>query len=91
MLEFIISKHAKERMEQRNIISPNSRMFVDVNKRLKTRLKKLCPKEKYNPNCVYFITKNGDCYVCIPEDIAKYTVITAFNMDKSWLELNKEL
>lgn len=83
MATYLITNHAKIRMEERNIPSPENLRLTPAGRATRKRIREACKKNgvknQYGSNYVYFINKNN-VFVCVATDVAKYTVITAFNL-----------
>jgi hypothetical protein len=88
MLIFTISKHAEVRMKERNIPSPIGLKLIAAGKKKRKAIRVACEKNglknEWGSNYVYFVNGNY-VFVCIIEDIAKYKVVTAFELIKQKL------
>lgn len=82
---FIISKHAELRMKERNIPSPLGLKLIPAGKKTRKAIRDACEKNglknEWGSNYVYFVNGNY-VFVCIIQDIAKYKVVTAFELTK---------
>jgi hypothetical protein len=87
-MEFVLNKHAEERIWQRQLPSPVNESLVIAKNKIKKQIRATCKKKGYQKDDVYWRTnrvrENGQyaVYVCKQIDIAKYIVITAFWLDK---------
>jgi len=83
MPTYLITNHAKKRMIERNIPSPENLRLKPAGKATRKRIREACKKNgvknEYGSNYVYFIN-NNNVFVCIALDVAIYTVVTAFNL-----------
>lgn len=87
-MEFILSKHAIQRIWQRQLPSPINESLVICKNKIKKKIRATCTQNGWKKDDVYWRTnsvrENGQyaIYVCKQIDIAKYIVITAFWLDK---------
>mgnify|MGYP003502215288 CR=1 FL=1 len=81
---FKITKHAKERMLERNIKPPTSSMVLKcAGKKLKKRIRERCVRKGVESGKIYWVKNDGTVYVCAQEDVGVYCVITAFNLNEN--------
>lgn len=81
MATFLISNHAKIRIQERNIPSPENLNLIPAGRGMRKRIREACKmngvKNQYGSRYVYFVNKDY-VFVCEASDVATYTIITAF-------------
>lgn len=84
---FVLSNHAKQRMIEREVLSPTNQRLFPAGNKIKKRIKEACKKEKLKPSHIYFVrhTKNEEThkrechvYVCVTLTTNTYLIITCF-------------
>lgn len=81
--KFTITSHAAKRLEERSIQDPHTRHLKAANKKTRRVIREACAahgvKNNWGSKYVYF-TSGKSVYVCVQEDVSRYTLITAFNI-----------
>jgi hypothetical protein len=84
-MDFLLTDHAKQRMEERGIPHPSQLILKPAGAAIRRRIRETCEragvKNEWGSDYVYF-TNSGrfvvNVFVCKVEGVAKYRVITAF-------------
>lgn len=77
---FIITEHAKKRMEERNIPDPNSLNLFPAGRNTKKKIRESCKKHGFKNyiGSEYIYFRGGKyVFVCLIETVATYKVLTA--------------
>jgi len=86
MAIFNLTNHSKVRLLQRNIPEPYNLKLQPAGQKIKRKLRVNCPEHDIHKNIrngyVYWVYKQYIVYVCKQVDVAVYTVITAFDINK---------
>ena len=85
METFEFSKHFLKRAKERNLPLNLDKIYFSrkLSRTLKKKIKKQCLLNGIKEECVYKICSINNkllCYICVPIDIAKYKVITGFEI-----------
>ena len=82
-MKFILTNHAKERIFERKLLSPEVLDLRLTKNKIKKRVRDICKKNGFSSKLIYWRTNEKEpvIYVCEILDKAKYKVITAFRLD----------
>jgi len=82
-MEFIITQHAQRRLRQRGIEPPSGELNLrPIGKKTLRAVRESCKFSAKKKGTVYFKLNKFTIYVCKPVGVAKYILITAFNIKK---------
>ena len=80
MATFIITKHAEQRMKERNIAYPLWKDLASAGKKTKRYIKKKCAEHGFKDNYIYFRNVQS-VFICAPLEPGTYVIVTAFNVE----------
>lgn len=81
-MPFELTRHAKQRLEERGILDPNMARMKAVSKKMRGRIRAACKGKGYDPTrYVYFLSGSRTVYVAVCKDVDRYILITAFELE----------